>query len=159
MVELLQGFVEYLDDPKSKETEFKEKIQKLREITNEFAKTNPKLGELLNQVIDEIEKDKEKFIGQDISVIVNQMRYDAIDKEIQLFAKKWFLDPEDVRYEAMNYKDGVLANENKLKDKANFKEYLKVTENPITTKKFKFRSMLVDDFREVLMPSIQPLLD
>lgn len=159
LVELLQGFVEYLDDPKSKETEFKEKIQKLREITNEFAKTNPKLGELLNQVIDEIEKDKEKFIGQDISVIVNQMRYDAIDKEIQLFAKKWFLDPEDVRYEAMNYKDGVLANENKLKDKANFKEYLKVTENPITTKKFKFRSMLVDDFREVLMPSIQPLLD
>lgn len=156
LVELLQGFVETLDDPKSKDEEFKEKILKLRELTEEFSKTNPKLGELLNQVIDEIENDKEKFVGQDISVIVNQMRYDAINQEIKAFAEQWFLDVEDVRYEVLNYKDGVMANENKLKEKARFKEYIKVTPNPI--QKYKFRKLLIDDFKHKLMPSIQPLL-
>ena len=44
------------------------------------------------KVVDEIEADREKYVGQDISVIINQMRYAAIDKEIQKFARKWYLN-------------------------------------------------------------------
>ena len=40
--------------------------------------------------VDEIEKDKERFLGQDISVIINQMRYAVIDEEIKKYAEKLF---------------------------------------------------------------------
>ena len=36
------------------------------------------------------------------------MRQSAIDKEIRLFSEKWFVDFEDVKYEAYHFKDGKL---------------------------------------------------
>lgn len=80
------------------------------------------------QVVDEIEKDKDRFMGQDISVITSQMRYSVIDAEIKSYAQKWYLDFEDVRYEACHFRDGKLANENKLKDSADYAAYIVGTE-------------------------------
>ena len=105
--------------------------------------------------MDEIEQDKKKFLGQDISVIINQMRYAAIDAAVKVFSDKWFLRFEDVRYEALNFKDGSLANENKLKDSADYTRY---KEEGGTLPKFKFRKAMIDDFREALMAEIGPLI-
>ncbi len=125
IVELLRGFVESLDPSLADydEASFEAKIRTLREIIVEFSGDNPKLSALLTKVVDEIEKDREKYIGQDISVIINQMRYAAIDKEVQKFAEKWYLNVDDIKYEAYNYRDGELANENKLKDSADYAAY------------------------------------
>ena len=131
-------------------------MSRLRETIDEFSQDNPKLGELLNTVVDEIEKDKTKYLGQDISVIVNRMRYDAIDKEIEEYARKWYVAAEDVRYEVFNYRDGVLANENNLKEKADYTTYKDNTTEPMT--KFKFRKEMIEDFKNGLMVSIGPLL-
>ena len=159
IVELLQGVVESLDQKDSdfNEVEFEAMIRSLREIIGEFSKDNPKLSELLSCVIDEIEKDRERFVGQDVSVVINQMRYDAIDKEVQAFASKWFLSSDDVKYEAFNYRDGELANENKLKDSADYAAYKESTEDALP--KFKFRKVMIDEFRNELMPQILPLID
>lgn len=157
IVELLRGFVEELEDHDDEidEEEFQKKIQSLREIIDEFAKDNEKLADLLRQVVDEIEQDKKKFLGQDISVIINQMRYAAIDATVKAFSDKWFLRFEDVRYEALNFKDGSLANENKLKDSADYTRY---KEEGGTLPKFKFRKAMIDDFKETLMAEIGPLI-
>lgn len=89
IVELLQGFVDFLDqkDIEFNEAEFEHKLLELKEIVKDFAEDNSKLSDLLLQVLDEIEQDKAKFMGQDMSVIINQMRYAAIDKEIEKFRK------------------------------------------------------------------------
>ncbi|SES20924.1 type I restriction enzyme, R subunit [Butyrivibrio fibrisolvens] len=157
IVELLQGFVDFLDqkDKDFDEVEFNRKLLNLKEIVKEFAEDNPRLSDLLMQILDEIEQDKEKFMGQDISVTINQMRYAAIDKEIRKFATKWFIDFEDVKYEAYNFKDGELANENKLKESADYAAYKEATEDALP--KFKFNGALVRDFKETLMPEISPL--
>jgi type I restriction enzyme R subunit len=84
------------------------------------------------------------------------MKYDAIDIEIKTFADKWFLNPEDVKYEVFNFKYGEIANENKLKENANYSEYKEKTDNPLP--KFKFNSALIRDFKEELMPLVEPLL-
>ena len=131
-------------------------VELLDQSENDFAAENPKLAELLNTVIDEIEVDKTKYVGQDISVIINRMRFDAIDKEIQEYAKKWYIDPEDVKYEAFNYRDGIVANENNLKDKADYTSYKEKEPNPMA--KFKFRKVMIDEFKYELMPSIYPLI-
>ena len=111
IVELLQGLVNYLDQSSNdfQDAIFAKNILALREISKEFAEDNQKLGELLEQVIDNIEQDKDRYKGQDIAVVVNQMRYDAIDTEIKTFAKLWNLNEDDVRYEVYNYRDGEMA--------------------------------------------------
>lgn len=159
IVELLQGFVELLDQSENdfNEADFEYKIKMLREVILEFANDNPKLSALLIQIVDEIEQDKEKYMGQDISVIINQMRYSAIDTEIKKYSDKWFVDFDDVKYEAYNYKDGILANENKLKEETNYSAYKESTEDPLP--KFKFRKAMIDEFKDVLMPEIDPLID
>lgn len=159
ILELLQGVVESLDQSEDdfEEADFELKIKMLREIIIEFSQDNPKLSELLNTIIDEIEKDKTKYVGQDISVIVNQMRYDAIDIEIEEYARKWYVAEEDVRYEVYNYRDGVLANENNLKEKADYTAYKDNTPEPMP--KFKFRKEMIEEFKNELMVSVSPLLE
>lgn len=158
IVELLQGVVESLDQSENdfNEAEFELNIKAVREIVAEFSQGNPKLSELLSTLIDEMEKDKTKYVGQDISVIVNRMRYKAIDEEIEEFAKKWYIDAEDVRYEAYHYRGGVLANENNLKEKANYTAYKDNT--PESMPKFKFRKEMIEEFKNELMVKIEPLL-
>jgi type I restriction enzyme R subunit len=158
IVELLQGFVDFLrpEDEDFDETEFEHKLLELREIVKEYAEDNPGLSSILMQVLDEIESNKTKFMGQDMSVIINQMRYKAIDKEIEKFATKWFIDFEDVKYEAYNFKDGELANENKLKENADYAAYKAAVENALP--KFKFNGALIRDFKDELMPIIAPLI-
>lgn len=158
IVELLQGFVDFLEQNKEEfdEAEFEHKLLQLKEIVKEFAEDNPKLSALLLQVLEEIEQDKVKFMGQDISVIINQMRYQAIDKEIEKFASKWYVPFDDVKYEAFNFKDGELANENKLKELADYTAYKENTVEVLP--KFKFNGALIREFKEVLMVEISPLL-
>ena len=84
------------------------------------------------------------------------MRYSAIDIEVKKFAEKWFIAYEDVKYEAFNFKDGEIANESKLKESANYAAYKEAT--PDALPKFKFNAELVRDFKENLMPEIEPLI-
>ena len=158
-LDLLQGFVDSLDQTENDfdEAEFETRIRTIREIIAEFASDNPKLSTVLTQVVDDIETDRERFLGQDVSVIINQMRYAVIDEEIRSYAEKWYLDFEDVKYEAFHFSDGELANENKLKDSADYAAYKVENENALP--KFKFRKLMIDEFKNALMPEIAPLID
>ena len=158
IVELLQGFVDFLDqkDKEFIDEEFEHKLSELKEIVKDFADDNPRLSDLLLQVLNEIEQDKAKFMGQDMSVIINKMRYTAIDTEIEKFAKRWFVPFDAVKYEAYNYKDGELANGNKLKELADYAGYKANT--PDALSKLKFNITVIREFKENLMPEISPLI-
>ncbi len=158
IIDLLQGFVDIikLGDDSFDESEFEFKLNTMKAIIDEYFEDNPKLGKLLMQVLEDIEKDREKFMGQDISVIINQMRYKAIDKEVEAFAKKWFMDFADVQYEVYNFKNGEIANENKLKECARYAAYKEAVEDAMP--KFKFRKALLEEFKDKLMAEIEPLL-
>ncbi len=159
IIELLQGFIESLDPDQDdyNEKNFQDDLFAIRELIEDFSKTNPKLAELLSAIISEIEQDKSKYLGQDISVIVNQMRQEAIDREVKAYAKKWFLDPEEVRFEVSNFRDGELANETNLKEKSDYAAYKASSESPMS--KIKYRKLLIEEFKNDLMISVQPLLN
>ena len=159
IIELMQGVVESLDqtDNNFDEVEFESNIKRLRGLIEEFHNENPMLGTLLTNVVDEMESDKDKYIGQDISIIVNQMRYEAVDSAIEEFAEKWYLDNEDVRFEAYNYHDGVMASESLFKEKSDYTTYKEDVDNPLP--KFKFRKILVEEFKNDLMEQISPLIE
>ena len=152
------GIVESLHQSENDfdEAEFEIRIRTIKEMIAEFAGDNPKLSALRAQVVGEIEKVKGRFLGKDISVIISQMRHSVIDAEIRKYAEKWYLDFEDVKYEAFNFRDGELANENKLKDSADYAAYKE--ENKDALPKLKFRKLMIEEFKTVLMPEISPLV-
>ena len=156
IIDLISGFVDSLGDVES-EAEYEKKLTEIKEVVAAYSEDNPKLGALLESVLEDIVNNSEKYENQDVSVIINQLRQSAIEKEIRRFSEKWFVDFEDVKYEAYHFKDGKLANENKLKEKANYAAYKEATEEPV--KKFKFFSAMIKDFKEVLMPEIAPLFN
>lgn len=153
---MISGFVDSLGDVES-EAEYEKKLAEIKDTIAAYSEDNPKLGALLEGVLEDIINHKEKYENQDASIIVNQLRQSAIEKEIRQFSEKWFVDFEDVKYEAYHFKDGKLANENKLKEKANYAAYKEATEEPV--KKFKFFSAMIKDFKDVLMPEIAPLFN
>ena len=162
IVELLQGLVDSLvtpadpDDKELSEIQFEREFRVLRELIMDFYNDNEKLSNLLSAIMDEIEADREKYIGQDMFVVINRMRYEAIDREVLAFSEKWFIDPENVKYEVINNKDGKLANENKFKENADYTRYKESSENPLP--KFRFYKELKKAFEEELIPEVTPLL-
>lgn len=156
IIDLISGFVDSLSDVESK-AEYEKKLTEIKEVVAAYSEDNPKVGALLEGVLEDIVNNSKKYENQDVSVIINQLRQSAIEKEIRRFSEKWFVDFEDVKYEAYHFKDGKLANENKLKEKANYAAYKEATEEPV--KKFKFFSAMIKDFKEVLMPEIAPLFN
>ena len=104
---------------------------------------NPYQKEIAEKILTEIKK-------------LEQERAE-LDKEIEKFSSKWFVPFDDVKYEAYNFKDGELANENKLKALADYATYKEHT--PDALPKFKFNGALIKEFKEVLMPEISPLLE
>ena len=62
-----------------------------------------------------------------------------------------------VRYEVMHFRNGEIANENKLKEAADYDAYCAHTDSPLP--KFKFRKALVDEFKNVLMPEVAEFID
>jgi len=65
IIELLQGVVESLDQSENnfKEADFEHDMSLIRGLIEDFSKDNPKLSALLGSIVDEIEKDKTKYIG------------------------------------------------------------------------------------------------
>lgn len=158
IIELLQGFVDNInpDDNDFDEVQFEKNLSILRGIIEEYADENPKLGELMKKMLNEIENDRENYIGQDVSVILNSARYEVIDKEIEEYSNKWFVNFDDVKYEVYNFKEGEIANENKLKEVADYMSYKDSVEDPMP--KFRYRKEMIDDFKNHLMPEVSPLL-
>jgi len=155
IVELIRGFVDSLDESDSEDS-YEKKLEEIQKIISEYAEDNPKLAELLEKILTDITENKDKYKGQDVTSIINDMRYAAIDNEIMKFAKKWFIPQDIVKYEAYHFRYGALANETKLKESADYSAYSTETIEPLP--KFRFRKAMIEDFKEGLMTEIGPLL-
>lgn len=157
IVEMLRGFMDTInqDDEDTDDVQFSVDVAQIKQIILEYSNSNPKLGKLIADILDDILKQKEKYVCQDISVIINVARYGAIDSEIQRFVDKWYLDFDEVKYEAYNYHDGKLQNETKLKENADYAKYKEETEAPLA--KFLFYTELIEAFHKDLMEEIAPL--
>ena len=159
LVELLQGFVDSLhpESEDSKRSDFESKIKEIREMVDEFSESNSKMGALLTIVVNEIEKDYSQYLGRDISEIINRMRYEAVKKEIEAFAKKWFIDPNEIWYHVQHFHNGIIDNETNLKNKAQYADYKASVEHPMI--KLQFKKAVAEAFKHELMESILPLLN
>ena len=107
------------------------------------------------QILDNITSDKDAYKGQNISVILENMRHEAISVVISSFAKKWYVDEDAVRYAVEFHRNGEIPNANILKDSINYAEYKESVEEPLP--KFKCRSVMITELEQIIETEIIPL--
>ena len=66
-------------------------------------KDNPKVAEIMLQLINEIAQDENKYKGQSILNIVENMKLDCINKVISDFCVTWYASKDDVMYACLLY--------------------------------------------------------
>lgn len=144
-----------MDDEEEDKEGRQKKIQEIREYIQELSKDNGKLGKLMLEILETIIADKNAYRDQNISVILENMRQEAIAVVVSAFARKWFVDEEAVQYAVEFHRNGDIPNENVLKDSINYAKYRESVKEPLP--KFKCRSAMITELKEIMEAEIIPL--
>ena len=121
-----------------------------------FIRKIRKIAEIMSNLIYEIELDEEKYRGQSILNIVENMKEECIEKDIGVLGTEWYAAKEDVMYAAMHYRNGEIPNESAIKATVDYTSYKKNQENAVP--KFKYYSRLMSELKKTLDEEIKPLV-
>lgn len=139
--------------------------KKLKEDTPEYRKiknlriafvVDPKVADIMSNLITEIEMDDTKYRGQSILHIVENMKQDCIDRAISDFCITWYASKADVMYAATHYQNGEIPNESAIKMTADYTSYKSSREKALP--KFKYYTKMMAELRKLLDEEIKPLL-
>ena len=156
IISLIQNIVTPSDDNANISPEERQKkIDEIKSFVEDLRKDNPKIADIMSTLVLEIENDEEKYKGQSILNVVENMRQDCIDRVITDFCDEWKTSKEDVMYVAENYRNGTIINESAIKATSNYSEYKDSQEKALP--KFKYYSKMMTELRKVLEEEIKPL--
>ena len=134
----------------------KKKIEEVKQYVEELRKENPKIADIMSNIIDDIELDETKYRGQSILNIVENTKIECIDKVITDFCIQWYASKDEVMYAATHYRDGEVPNESAIKATIDFTTYKQSQEKAL--KKFEYYKKMMDELRKTLEEEIKPLL-
>ena len=137
--------------------ERQKKLDEVKQYVEELRRNNPKIAEIMTNLICEIEKDESKYRGQSILNIVENMKQDCIDRVITDFCITWYASKDDVMYAATHYRNGEIPNESAIKATVDFTSYKAAQERALP--KFKYYSQMMAELRKTLEAEIKPLLE
>ena len=156
IISLIQNIVTPSDDDENLSPEERQKkIDEIKSFVEDLRKDNSKIADIMSTLVSEIENDEEKYKGQSILNVVENMRQDCIDRVITDFCDEWKTSKEDVMYVAENYRNGTIINESAIKATSNYSEYKESQEKALP--KFKYYSKMMTELRKVLEEEIKPL--
>jgi type I restriction enzyme R subunit len=156
IISLIQNIVTPSDDDENLSPEERQKkIDEIKSFVEDLRKDNPKIADIMSTLVSEIENDEEKYKGQSILNVVENMRQDCIDRVITDFCDEWKTSKEDVMYVAENYRNGTIINESAIKATSNYSEYKDSQDKALP--KFKYYSKMMTELRKVLEEEIKPL--
>lgn len=104
IINLIQNIVTPSEEAEVITPEERQKqIEEVKQYVEEMQKDNPKVAEIMLQLINEIAQDENKYKGQSILNIVENMKLDCINKVISDFCVTWYASKDDVMYAALHY--------------------------------------------------------
>ena len=158
IINLIQNIVTPNDEAEDITAEERQKkIDEVKQYVEELRKENPKVADLMSNLIYEIELDDKKYKGKSILNIVENMKHDCIDKVITDFCLTWYASKEDVMYAATHYRDGVIPNESAIKATIDYTNYKALQEKALP--KFKYYAQMMAELRNTLDEEIKPLIN
>ena len=132
-------------------------INEVKQYIEEMRKDNPKVAAIMTNLVCEIEADEDKYKGQSILNIVENMKHDCIDRVISDFCITWYASKEDVMYAALHYRNGEIPNESVIKATIDYQNYKSAQENALP--KFRYYSQCMAELKKLLDEEIKPLID
>ena len=136
--------------------ERQKKIDEVKQYVEDLRKENPKVADIMSKLIYEIELDENKYKGQSILNIVENMKQDCIDRVISDFCITWYASKDDVMYAATHYRNGVIPNESAIKATIDYTSYKSIQERALP--KFKYYAQMMAELRKTLDEEIKPLI-
>lgn len=157
IINLIQNIVTSPDEAEAVTPEERQKkIDEVKQYVEDLRKENPKVADIMSNLIEEIEMDDTKYRGQSILHIVENMKQDCIDRVISDFCITWYASREDVMYAATHYQDGEIPNESAIKMTVDYTSY-KLSQEKVLPK-FKYYTKMMAELRKLLDEEIKPLL-
>lgn len=136
--------------------ERQKKMDEVKQYVEDLRKENPKVADIMSNLIAEIETDDTKYRGQSILHIVENMKQDCIDRVISDFCITWYASKDDVMYAATHYQNGEIPNESAIKMTVDYTSYKASQEKALP--KFKYYTKMIAELRRLLDEEIKPLL-
>ena len=155
IINLIQNIVTPNDDTKVSPEQRQKQLEEVRQYIEDLRKENPQVAEIMTTLVSEIEQDEDKYKGQSILNIVENMKHDCIEKVVTDFCIEWYASKDDVMYAATHYRNGEIPNENAIKITADFTSYKAAQERAIP--KFKYYAKLLAELKKTLDDEIAPL--
>ena len=157
IINLIQNIVTPYDEmeevtPKERQ----KKIDEVKQYVGDLRKENPKVADIMSNLIAEIEMDDTKYRGQSILHIVENMKQDCIERVISDFCITWHASKDDVMYAATHYQNGEIPNESAIKMTVDYTSYKSFQEKALP--KFKYYTKMMAELRKLLDEEIKPLL-
>ena len=157
IIHLIQNIVTPTDDDNAiTPEERQQKIDEVKQYVDELRKNNPKVADIMSDLIFDIERNDNKYRGQSILNIVENMKHDCIDHVISDFCLKWYAPKEDIMYAAMHCKNDEIPNESAIKALVDYTSYKQAEENPLP--KFKYYARMIAELRRILKEEVKPLV-
>ena len=156
IIQLIQNIVTSDEDVEITPEERQRQIEEAKQYVAEMQKNNPKVAEIMSDLIRGIEQDENKYKDQSIRMIVENMKQDCVEKVVSDFCIKWYASREDVMYAALHYRNGEIPNESVLKATINYSDYKESQEKALP--KFKYYKQCMEELRKILEEEIKPLV-
>lgn len=158
IINLIQNIVSPGEDEEDISPEERQKqIDEVKQYIAELRNGNPKMADIMSNLVSEIEVDADRYKGHSILNIVETTKQKYIENRISDFCEKWYAEPDDVMYAAMHYRNDEIPNEGVIKATIDYTCYKANAEKAIP--KFKYYKMCMDELKEVLDTEIKPLIN
>ena len=120
-------------------------------------KTNPNLAQIISELWQEVQANPDRYRGQSIANILDQMIEAVIQQHIQDFSKTWYVGEDELLYYVNHYRKGAKKQlgESQLTKSQRYKDYkVEVTDalNPLLYKK-----QIKEAYRQLVEEVIEPL--
>ena len=158
IINLIQNIVSPGEDEEDISPEERHKqIDEVKQYIAELRNGNPKMADIMSNLVSEIEVDADRYKGHSILNIVETTKQKYIENRISDFCEKWYAEPDDVMYAAMHYRNDEIPNEGVIKATIDYTCYKANAEKAVP--KFKYYKMCMDELKEVLDTEIKPLIN
>ncbi len=157
IINLIQNLVTPDDGEDVSPEQRQKKIEEVNQYISDLGKENPKVANIMSNLMKEIETDQDKYRGKSILNIVDNMKQECIERVVSDFCVTWFASKEDVMYAALHYRNGEIPNESAIKQTADFISFKESQERAVP--KFKYYSMMATALKKTLEEEIKPLLN
>mgnify|MGYP004458400591 FL=1 len=158
IINLIQNIVSPGEDEEDISPEERQKqIDEVKQYIEELRNSNPKMADIMSNLVSEIEVDADRYKGHSILNIVETTKQKYIENRISDFCEKWYAEPDDVMYAAMHYRNDEIPNEGVIKATIDYTCYKANAEKAVP--KFKYYKMCMDELKEVLDTEIKPLIN